>query len=144
MGWFSPRRDPTDTHQLRIAIHELGHAAVWSDAGLQIREVVHTGDSGHCDVVWDPDNLTGYAVGCWGGFEAEDRWLRAHRAGHASRGNSSYDIGNFRHVNRGLDKRLSESRARSMARAAVGRHWRRIETLAPQLIRAGRLTGIRL
>lgn len=144
MGWFSPRRNPEDPHQLRIAVHEIGHAAVWADAGLRVREVVHSGDDGFCNVDWDPENLAGYAIGCWGGFEAEDRWLRAHRRGRASRGNASHDIRNFRHVTRNPDVRLSESKARSLARAAVGRHWRQIEALAPRLITAGRLTGIRL
>ncbi|WP_326567392.1 hypothetical protein VSH64_36990 [Amycolatopsis rhabdoformis] len=144
MGWFSPRRNPQDPHQLRIAVHELGHAAVWADAGLTITEIVHSGDDGHCSVEWDPNNLAGYAIGCWGGFEAEDRWLRHHRRGHASRGNAGYDIRNFRHVSNGLDTRLSEGKARSLARAAVGRHWDRITTLAPRLITTGRLTTIRL
>lgn len=144
MGLFSPRRNPEDPHQLRIAVHELGHAAVWADAGLTITEIVHKGDDGHCSVVWDPDNLVGYAVGCWGGFEAEDRWLRHHHSGHASRGNAGHDIRRFRHVRNGLDARLSESKARSLARAAVGRHWGPITALAPRLIAAGRLTGIRL
>lgn len=144
MGLFSPRRDPADPRQLQIAIHELGHAYAWLDAGFRVSRVVHNGDDGSCEVTWDPDNLHGYAIGCWGGFEAEDRWLRQHHSGGASRSHSSHDIRNFKHVARQLDKRLTEGKARALARRAVARHWRQIEHRAPELIRNGRLTGHQL
>lgn len=140
MGWLpSTRRDPHDPLQLQIAAHELGHAVVWKAAGFVINAVVHEGDGGYVDVRWDPDNLTGYVIGCWGGFEAEQRWTRTH-GGRARRGNSSHDIANFHHVNRALGKnRLTEGKARSLARKHVNRHWSQIVAAAPRLIRQGHI-----
>lgn len=143
MGWFHPRRDPTDPHQLRIAIHELGHAAVWTTGGFTVRQVVHEGDDGRCAVTWNPDNAEGYLAGFWGGYEAENLWARTHHTSRARRGNSGHDIHAFRDANRNLYTPVSEAKARSIARAAVRRHWARIEDLAPRLITAGRLTGLR-
>ncbi|EHY90010.1 hypothetical protein [Saccharomonospora azurea] len=140
MGWlFSTRRDPNDPLQLQIAVHELGHAVVWKAVGFVIKSVVHEGDSGSVDVRWDPDNLTGYVIGCWGGFEAERRWARLHGRS-ARRTNSSHDIANFHHVNRALGaRRLSESKARALARKHVDRHWAQIQRRAPELVRSGRI-----
>ncbi|PXY17082.1 hypothetical protein BAY59_36505 [Prauserella coralliicola] len=140
MGLFGPRRNPEDPRQLQIAVHELGHAYAWKTAGFTVKQIVHEGNSGYVDVDWDPDNLTGYAIGCWGGFEAEDKWMRAHGR-RASRSNSSHDIGNFRHVNRALGKdRLSEGKARSLARKYINRHYSAILAAAPRLVVKGHIS----
>ncbi|PXY31111.1 hypothetical protein [Prauserella muralis] len=140
MGLFGPRRDPEDPRQLQIAVHELGHAFAWKAAGFRIKEIVHEGDSGYVNVRWDDDNLLGYAIGCWGGFEAEDKWMRTHGK-RASRYHSSHDIKNFRHVNRALgNDRLSEGKARALARKHINRHYAAILAAAPRLIVKGRLS----
>jgi hypothetical protein len=64
--------------QLRIAVHELGHAAEWKDLGLHVVEIVHVGDDGHCRVQWRAKDDYSYAAGCWGGLEAEIRRCRGN------------------------------------------------------------------
>lgn len=143
MGLLGSSRANDDPLWLQIAVHELGHALVWKDAGLRVKVVVFAGEDSYCNVEWDPKNLLGYAVGCWGGLEAEARWFRNHR-GSPRRGNSGHDIRNFHHVTKGLDQSLSEGKARSIARKAVARQWRRIEVAAPRLVASGRLSGSQL
>lgn len=142
MGWlFSTRRDPDDPRQLQIAVHELGHAWAWRDGGLEVRGVEHTGDDGACHVRYypQPEQLRAFAIGCWAGFEAEDRWLRANKLGRARRGHSSHDIRLFCGAVRELGGGLSEGKARATARTLVARRWEHIESRAPELIRLGRI-----
>lgn len=148
MGWFSPDRDPDDPRQLQIAVHELAHAHAWTDGGLIVRGVAHYGrNGGNCPVRYWPGRngqALAFAVGCWAGFEAEDRWLRHHGLGSASRANSAHDIRLFRQAVREIrevdGRRLSEGEARSLARTAVARRWQRITRTAPRLVTAGRLS----
>lgn len=145
MSWFGPTRNPEDPHQLRIAVHELGHAWAWQAGGLQIRSVTHTGSDGDCHVRYypTPEQLHAFAVGCWAGYEAEDRWLRTHRRGRASRGNASHDLREFRGAVRELRElgiTLTETQARAQARTLITRHWTQITRTAPDLIRRGRIT----
>lgn len=142
MGWlFSTRRDPEDPHQLQIAVHELGHAWAWRDGGLEVGRIKHSGDDGACHVRYSPqpEQLRAFAIGCWPGFEAEDRWLRANGLGRARRGHSSHDIRLFRTAVRELGGGLSESKARAKARTLVVRRWAQIQRRAPELIRLGRI-----
>ncbi len=146
MGWlFATERDPEDPRQIAIAVHELGHAWAWKDGGLSITEVRHHGDEGHVRFDypakdWGEALALAYCVGCWAGFEAEDRWCKAHGQGRAKRGHAAYDIGNFHHVARSMTKRLSEGTARSLARKCVGRRWSQILRQAPVLVRDGRIS----
>ncbi|WP_037321469.1 hypothetical protein [Amycolatopsis orientalis] len=145
MGLFSPARDPEDPRQIATAVHELGHAWVWKDAGFTITEIRFTGDEGWVSVKirekdWDHKSARDYAIGCWGGFEAEDRWLREHRMGRAHRGNAAHDIKNFKHVTRKLEPALSEGKARSIARDRVARRWSQIVRQAPVLVRDSRIS----
>ncbi|MBB5852501.1 hypothetical protein ACFQ05_04370 [Amycolatopsis umgeniensis] len=146
MGWlFSTDRDPEDPDQMAIAVHELGHAWAWKDGGLTITEIRHQGDEGHVRFDyrakdWGETLALAYCVGCWAGFEAEDRWRKANGHGRAQRGHSAHDIGNFKHVARGMDKRPSESTARSLARKRVGQRWSQIVRQAPVLVRDGRIS----
>ena len=86
MRLFRARRNPADPRQQQVAIHELGHAYTWLDVGLLVRTVTHQVDTGACELdnypsqpthpmcqfcPADPDQLYAFAVGCWGGFEAE-------------------------------------------------------------------------
>ncbi|OQO91962.1 hypothetical protein B1813_06675 [Saccharomonospora piscinae] len=146
MGWlFSTTRNPEDPHQLRIAVHELGHAVAWQAGGLTVGRIKHTGDEGACRVTYypEPDQLHAFAIGCWAGFEAEDRWMRAAKRGRAKRTNSAHDLDLYRTAVRELRReygtRLSESKARSQARTLVARRWALIERTAPVLIRQGRI-----
>jgi hypothetical protein len=138
MGFFSPKRNENDPQQLAIAVHELGHAWAWKDAGLDVYEIRFSGDDGVTGVRYDETDLYAYAVGCWAGFEAEDKWRRQHGHGNAKRRNASHDIGSFRDTVRELGGGLSEGTARRLARARVTKRWRQIEALAPQLVRKGR------
>jgi hypothetical protein len=143
MGLFSPSRNVNDPKQLAIAAHELGHGFAWKDAGLTVHGIRFWGDGGECGVKldWENENQAhDYAIGCWGGFEAEDKWLRKHGRGAAKRSHSSHDIDNFRFVARQLTGGLSESKARSIARTRVSRHWSAIQRLTPQLVRDGRIS----
>ncbi|WP_410580268.1 hypothetical protein [Amycolatopsis sp. lyj-108] len=145
MGLFSPARDPEDPRQLQIAVHELGHAWAWKEGGFRILEIRHTGDAGWVDTNreqrgWDQDIAREYCLGCWGGFEAEDRWMRKFGHGRAHRGNSGHDISNFKHVARGLKPGLQESKARAIARDRVAKHWSQILRQAPVLVRDGRIS----
>lgn len=145
MSLFAPARNPEDPHQLRIAVHELGHAVAWRDGGLEVGRIKHGGDEGACRVRYypKPDQLLAFAIGLWAGFEAEDRWLGATKRGRASRGNSGHDLRLFREAVRELRQHygqsLSEAQARKQARKLVDRHWTRIERTAPDLIRKGRI-----
>ncbi|OLZ56094.1 hypothetical protein [Amycolatopsis keratiniphila] len=146
MGWlFETKRDPDDPEQLAIAVHELGHAWAWKDGGLSITEIRHQGDEGHVkfryrEQDWGEELALAYCVGCWAGFEAEDRWRKANGLGRAKRGHSSYDIGNFKHVARGMAKRPSESAARSLACKRIAPRWSLILRQAPVLVRDGRIS----
>ncbi|MEU9686141.1 hypothetical protein [Amycolatopsis japonica] len=145
MGWFSPARDPEDPRQLQIAVHELGHAWAWKEGGFRILEILHTGNGGEVTTNrkqrgWNEEIAWEYCIGCWGGFEAEDRWMRTFGHGRAHRGHSAHDIGNFKHVARGLESKLSEGKARSIARTRVGKHWSQILRQAPLLVRDGRIS----
>ncbi|WP_340687794.1 hypothetical protein LCL61_17490 [Amycolatopsis coloradensis] len=142
---FEAKRDPEDPHQLAIAVHELAHAWVWKDGGLTITEIRHKGDEGHVKFTyrekdWGPELALAYSVGCWAGFEAEDRWRKANGHGRAKRGHASYDIGNFKHVARGMKKPPSESTARSLACKRIAPRWSQILRQAPVLVRDGRIS----
>jgi hypothetical protein len=140
MGLFTPKRNENDPHQLAIAVHELGHAWAWQDAGLTVYKITFSGKDGATGVRFGDDDLFDYAVGCWAGFEAEDKWRRQHGHGRAKRSNASVDIRNFRDAVRELGGGLSEGKARRLARARVTKRWRQIEHLAPHLVRAGRIS----
>ncbi|MDI5980112.1 hypothetical protein [Amycolatopsis magusensis] len=143
MGWFSSR-DPDDPHQLAIAVHELGHAFAWSDHGLPVAYVKHSGSDGVAHLAsvtgYSEAQMRAYAVGMWAGFEAEDRWRRAHNLSGASKSHSRADIANFHAEQARLAEtgiRLSEGKARSLARQRIAARWSRIQTLAPELICKG-------
>ncbi|MEU3274518.1 hypothetical protein ABZ639_27050 [Saccharomonospora sp. NPDC006951] len=143
MGLFGPRRDPKDPQQLRVAVHELGHAYAWKAAGLTVRRIEHHGTTGDCHVRFynNPDSLRGFVIGCWAGLEAENLWAQKTGQKRASRGNSSYDLTQFRKVNRELGAgRLSESAARALARKHITRHYTAIMAAAPRLISQGRMS----
>ncbi|ADJ47897.1 hypothetical protein AMES_6072 [Amycolatopsis mediterranei S699] len=147
MGLFTSAGDPDNPAHLAIAAHELGHAWAWSDGGLQILSITFTPRGGHVrthNPSGHPPQLIAEAVGLWAGFEAEDRWLREHRLGKASRGNSSHDIRAFRSIQRLMHREyrqsLTERSVRASARAAVNRHWAQIQHAAPALVKRGRIT----
>lgn len=145
MGLFSTDRDPENPRQLATAVHELGHAWAWKDAGLTITEIRYTGDEGWVSIARVREKdwakvAREYAIGCWAGFEAEDRYMRAHRIGSAHRGNAAHDIKNFKYVTRQLKPALSEGKARSLARDRVARRWSQILRQAPVLVRDGRIS----
>ncbi|MET8847990.1 hypothetical protein [Amycolatopsis sp. NPDC004625] len=147
MGLFTSAGDPGNPAHLAIAVHELGHAWVWKDGRLEVRSITFTPTGGHVRVI-NPNGhlpqLIAEAVGLWGGFEAEDRWLREHRLGAAGRGNSSHDIRAFGDIQRLMRREfrhtLTERSARASARAAVNRRWSRIQDAAPELVARGRIT----
>jgi hypothetical protein len=140
MGLFGSTYNATDPQRLRVAAHELGHAWVWKSGGLKVGTVTAARSGGSCPVRWYSRDLHAYAVGCWGGFEAEDRWLREHKLGRAARGNSGHDIDEFQAAVKELGGGLPESNARRLARDLVSRHWNEITRLTPALARAGRIT----
>ncbi|MFD5245676.1 hypothetical protein ACFWIW_14080 [Amycolatopsis sp. NPDC058340] len=146
MGLFSPARDPDDPEQLATAVHELGHAWAWKDAGFTVTEIRFTGDEGSVTLAkvresdWDHQARREYAIGCWAGFEAEDRWRQAHRAGRARRGPAAFDIKNFKNVTKGLSPSLSEGKARSLARKRIAARWSQILRQAPVLVRDGHIS----
>ncbi|RSN32232.1 hypothetical protein DL990_20165 [Amycolatopsis sp. WAC 01416] len=146
MGLFSPARDPEDPEQLATAAHELGHAWVWKDAGFTVTEIRFLGDEGWVSLAkvresdWDQRAIRDYAVGCWAGFEAEERWRREHRLKPARRGHAAHDIKVFKNFAKELKPALSEGKARSLARDRVARRWSQIQRQAPVLVRDGRIS----
>src|SRR5690606_18522704 len=132
MGIFSPARNVDDPKQLSIAAHEIGHGIVWKAGGCSLRGPIRFyGDGGDCPVRYWPNNerqLIAFAVGLWAGYEAERLWWKREGGrGHASRGNSSHDISLFRqHIREFPEIRMSEGKARRLAREQVKRHWSQI------------------
>lgn len=142
---FGPKLDATDPKQLATAVHELGHAWAWKDAGLDVYKITTTGATGATGARYRSDAnrermLRGYAVGCWAGFEAEDRWLRENGYGTADLRGAAVDIENFHDTVREMEGSLSERKARRLARSRVARRWRKIQKLAPKLAHKGRIS----
>jgi hypothetical protein len=132
------------TAVLASAAHELGHALVNKAGGLKVKDVTvnrRTG-AGLCKLRqfdWDnPRLLRAWLIGCVAGFEAEDRWLREHRLGHAHRAESRTDFSNFHYHAPVIG--LSEHTARAKARSALGWHWGRLQRLVPRLAEHGHVS----
>jgi hypothetical protein len=140
MGWFSgpPSVAGIDPYDLIIAAHELGHAVSAYAHGIGVTKI-EMGMT-HLDLpdVIGPgmtrEELIGWLVGCWAGYEAEKLW--AWRVGgEAVWSCSKQDRRNFRDTRKLVG--LSEGKARSAARAIVRKEWARIRNLAPTLARQG-------
>jgi hypothetical protein len=141
MGLFSPSIPaPPTPAALIAAAHELGHAVSAYAHGIGvtfIRTNLTRLDLPTDDRLWTPQQWHGWLVGCWAGYEAEVLWASRH-GGRADKRDSGTDIRNFRADRHHI--RLSESAARSAARAVVRRGWARIERHAPELAQRGHLT----
>jgi hypothetical protein len=132
---------------LQGAAHELGHAVVDLAGGIAVAGITLNTRSGvgvttvgtDLDRAGDPELWSAYLIACVAGYEAERLWSARH-GGRVYRVQSATDFANFlRYRRRG--NRLSEGAARAAARSILRREWTRVERLAPELARSGRLAG---
>jgi hypothetical protein len=121
------------------AVHELGHVALFSEAGIRMLAVEarrHWSNtaSGVTEVNWndmnDPTKLQGLLLGIVAGGQAKTRWLMTHHGWpprdawvHSMIGARS-DLEMFRHYSQG---RMSIPDARRRADTLLKRCWPRIE-----------------
>ena len=157
---MSPVREALDSgvtpRMLEVAAHEVGHALAWQAGGFTIKGLrIVTGLFGgvsdaDCTVsnVWlDGDNIDAYLIGLMGGAAGQTRFLTRHRgrggwsASGAARGNSSWDISQFRRFSRAHGGSLSVAAATRRAEAIVNRAGHRADALTVRLARSGRLSG---
>lgn len=140
MGLFStPAPAVLDPGVLIAAAHEIGHAVSARAHRIGIRYIrtnMTMLDLPKSDATWTTEQWRGWLVGCWAGYEAELLWARRH-GGRADKACSRTDIRNFRTDRHHIG--LSESTARSAARAILRRDWARIERLTPQLAQHGHI-----
>lgn len=140
--------DPSlDPWRLCCAAHELGHAIVWTGAGLPIAEICVTGRGANVEGytqlgkyrMRDQDQALLFQVGLMAGWAAGDLWARHHPAVTQPRSANAHDDRAFRRYQRqalwvrGYSMREARHEAARLARAA----WPQIARLAPRLAQRG-------
>lgn len=132
-----------------VAIHEVGHALAFADAGIPLISVEVLGDGGYTYVKDDPDPVTkGFMVGLMAGVTAETIWLqretglgRREALNIALESGNHSDIDAYETYNRTV--RLYREDAISAAEKLLRREWRRLEELAEELYLTQHLSGAR-
>lgn len=137
----------TDPMRLCVAAHELGHYLAWRTAEIEVKciRIDGRGRNAHGLVqtshrrLRDPKQTRGYLVGLLAGRSAGKRWSELNDL-EFDEYPSSYDMQVYRRLHKhawvsGLTDRELQVEASRFVRA----NWARIERLAPELARRGRL-----
>jgi hypothetical protein len=137
-----------DPMRLHVAAHELGHWAVWTDAGLVVKEIRVLGrgaqTEGWVTVTVPPaparEQARLYLVGLAAGRAASLRWCEEQGLAFTERG-CREDEKQFRRDRQALGlTSLTRGQARAEAARLVRAKWRQICQRAPLLARAGTIS----